>query len=149
MIEKIRTAALAAGVNVVDTNSEEKIESQLNRYTRFEDLPIMLVNWNLETSYSFNEHGFLDNPTTPVTVLLLEKSEDKTKEEYEKSTKRMQDMFQVFIQELYSQLIPFQKQGQTPLTSISSTLVHKYGAGKHSGVLGQFSVSDEIITQCT
>lgn len=149
MIEHIRIAAQRAGVSVVDTNSEEKIETQLNRYTGIEDLPIMLVNWNLETSYSFDSNGFLNNPTTPVSIFLLEKSEGKVKEEYERSTKRMRDMFQIFIQELYSIFNAFQKQGQAPITNISATLVHKYGRGVHSGVLGQFSVSEEITSLCT
>ena len=47
-----------------------KIETQLNRITGHEQLPIMLVSWDLETTLTFDEHGFLNNPSTKIVLLL-------------------------------------------------------------------------------
>lgn len=145
MVREIQTAASNVGITTFITNSNERIESQLNRITGIEDLPIMLISWDFDTTLSFDEHGFLDNPSTKIICLLMTKAEDTTHKEYEKSANEMGNLFQVFVQELYSVLIPFQKVGNAPVTEIGYQLVPKHGGGKHSGILGRFTIASKVI----
>ena len=127
MIQDIKTAAESVGITAVITNSKERIESQLNRITGVEDLPLMLVSWDLETTITFNEHGDLNNPIT------------------ESTAEGMATLFQQFVKALYSQLIPYQKQiGTEILSDIGFTLAPQHGMGKHSGILGRFSMQTAI-----
>lgn len=145
MISDIKVAAEAVGITAVITNSKEKIETQLNRITRIEELPLMLVSWDLETTISFNEHGFLDNPVTNCVVLLMDKAEDTSKDEAENTAEAMATLYQQFMQSLYNQLIKYQKvEGEDMLSDISYTLAPQYGLGKHSGVLGRFTMETGI-----
>lgn len=145
MIADIKTAAEAVGVTAVITNSQEKIETQLNRIQRVEDLPIMLVSWDLESTLSFDENGFLRNPQTQVVLLLMDKAQDTSKDEAEIVAENMAKLFQQFIQKLYTQIIPYQRQtAEEILSNISYTLVPQHGLGKHSGVMGRFTMSDYI-----
>mgnify|MGYP003632305311 FL=1 len=145
MIQDIKTAAESVGITAVITNSKERIESQLNRITGVEDLPLMLVSWDLETTITFNEHGDLNNPITRVVVLLMDKASDTTKEEAESTAEGMATLFQQFVKALYSQLIPYQKQiGTEILSDIGFTLAPQHGMGKHSGILGRFSMQTAI-----
>lgn len=146
MIEDIQTAGESVGITTILTNSNEKIEAQLNRITGFEQLPIMLVSWDLETTLTFNENGFLRNPSTNVVCLLMDKSDDKTKDEREKTANDMGGLFQSFCQALYSLLIQYQTESpENILTGITYQLVPKHGAGQHSGVLGRFTMETAII----
>lgn len=148
MIQDIKTAAEAVGITAVITNSKEKIETQLNKLTGVEDLPLMLVSWDLSTTLEINEHGFLNNPVTDVVVLLMDKAQDTSKDEAENTAEAMAELYQKFIQNLYSQLIQYQKQeGQEMLTNITYTLVPSHGLGKHSGVMGRFTMQTGI-TNC-
>lgn len=149
MIADLRTAAEAVGITAIITNSNEKIETQLNRITGVEDLPIMLVSWDLQTSIEFNQHGFLNNPVTDVVLLLMDKPEDRTKDVAESTAEAMATLYQQFIQSLYDQLVQYQKvEGQQMLTNISYTLVPKHGLGKHSGIMGRFTMQTSIVESC-
>lgn len=145
MIADIKLAAESVGITAVITNSSEKIESQLNRITRIEELPIMLVSWDLRSSLQFDEHGFLMNPSTDVVVLLMTKAEDNTKDEAESTAEEMAVLYQQFISNLYQQLLPYQRvQGTEILSGIEYTLVPQHGLGKHSGIMGRFTMSDSV-----
>jgi hypothetical protein len=149
MIADIKTAAESVGITAVITNSKEKIETQLNRITRVEDLPLMLVSWDLESTIDFDEHGFLNNPVTNVVVLLMDKAEDSSKELAENTAEEMAMLYQSFCRALYSELIQYQKvQGQDMLTNISYSLAPQYGLGKHSGVLGRFTMQSQSVSNC-
>ena len=145
MIADIKTAAESVGITAVITNSKERIETQLNRITGVEDLPLMLVSWDLETTITLNEHGDLNNPVTKVVVLLMDKAIDTSKDQAEATAESMAALYQVFIKALYSQLIPYQKQiGTDILTDVGYTLAPQHGLGKHSGVLGRFTMQTAI-----
>ena len=73
-IADIKEAAKESGITAVITNSTERIETQLNKITGIEQLPIMLVSWDLETELTFDDNGFLNNPSTKVVLLLMTKS---------------------------------------------------------------------------
>ena len=148
MIQDIKTAAEAVGITAVITNSKEKLDTQLNKLTGVENLPLMLVSWDLSTTLEINEHGFLNNPVTDVVVLLMDKAQDTSKDEAENTAEAMAELYQKFIQNLYSQLIQYQKQeGQQMLTNITYTLVPSHGLGRHSGVMGRFTMQTGI-TNC-
>tara|TARA_R110002126_G_scaffold50551_10_gene139285 strand:- start:4900 stop:5349 length:450 start_codon:yes stop_codon:yes gene_type:complete len=149
MIADIKLAAESVGITAVITNSKEKIETQLNRITRIEDLPLMLVSWDLESTIDFNEHGFLTNPITNVVVLLMDKAEDTSKDEAENTSEAMALLYQSFCKALYSHLVKYQQvQGQEMLSNISYSLAPQYGLGKHSGVLGRFTMQSQSIDNC-
>ena len=149
MIADIKTAAEAVGITAVITNSKEKIETQLNRITRIEELPLMLVSWDLESTIDFNEHGFLTNPVTNCVVLLMDKADDASKDEAENTAEEMALLYQSFCKALYSQLVQYQQvQGQEMLTNISYSLAPQYGLGKHSGVLGRFTMQSQSVDNC-
>lgn len=141
---EIEQAAANVGITAFITNSDERIETQLNRLTGIENLPILLISWDIETNLTFDDHGFLNNPTSSIVCLLMTKAIDTSKNEMEKSAEEMGVLFQRFIQELHSQLIPYQRAGQNPITGANYKLVPNHGAGKHSGVLGRFIMSIEV-----
>ena len=146
MIQDIKTAAESVGLTAVITNSRDKIETQLNRITGVEDLPLMLVSWDLETTISFNEHGDLENPSTKVVVLVMDKASDTSKEEAENTAEDMAALFQKFTKALYDQLIQYQKViGGEMITDVGYTLAPQHGLGKHSGVLGRFTMQTAIV----
>lgn len=148
MIAEIKEAAESVGITALITNSTEKIEVQLNKITSLEDLPLMLVSWDLDATVSFNESGFLNNPVIDVVCLLMTKAEDPSKDEAEKSAEEMYFLYLKFIQSLRDILSPKLVNYQDePVTGISCKLVPKHGLGKHSGVLGRFSMITGI-TNC-
>lgn len=145
MIQDLKDSAKAVGITAFITNSTEKIETQLNRITREEQLPMMLVSWDYVTTLEFNDNGFLNNPSVDITCLLMTKAEDTTKAEMEKSADAMGQLFQVFIQNLRNSLIKYQTNTTQPITGASFTNVPMHGMGKHSGVLGRFTMNTKII----
>ena len=148
MIAQIKQAAQQAGITAIITNSDSKIESQLNRITDLSDLPIMLISWDLTSSYEFDQNGFLKNPTTPVVCLVMSKAESVEKQDMEDKAEEMRELFITFIQSLYKILMPFNKDSSTPvLSQINTKLIPKHGLGKHSGILGRFTMKSEI-TNC-
>lgn len=144
-IADIKEAATASGITAVITNSTERIETQLNRITGVEDLPIMLVSWDLETDLTFDSNGFLNNPQTRVVLLLMTKSDSRENADYEESAEEMAGIYQVFLQKLNAILVKYNKLDSPAITNAGYTLVPKHGAGKHSGILGRFTMIGEII----
>ena len=145
MTAEIREAAASVGVTAFITNSTEKIEVQLNRLTGQEDLPIMLVGWDLDIKITFNDNGFLDNPTVDVVCLLLGKPEDTTKDEAENMAEEMYFLYINFIQSLRTLLSPkMVNYADQPITNAGCKLVPKHGAGKHAGVLGRFTMITSV-----
>lgn len=148
MIADITIAAQAVGITAVVTNSKEKIETQLNRITGHESLPLMLISWDMESTITFDNHGFLTNPVTNVVALLMDKAEDTRKETAETTAEAMGLLYQQFLIQLRARLIQYQRvQGQDMLSGISYTLVPQHGLSKHSGILGRFTMQTKI-TNC-
>ena len=148
MIDKIKIAAEKVGITAVVSNATEKLEVQLNRLTKHEDLPLMLVSWDLNMKITFNEHGLLNNPTADVVTLLLDKPEDTTKDEHENTAERMYFLYLDFIQALRNELVEVQvNYGSEPITNAGCDLAPMYGLGKHSGVVGRFTMITGI-TNC-
>ena len=148
MIGDIKTAAESVGITAVITNSTEKIEVQLNRLTGQEDLPLMLVSWDLDLTLQINENGFLDNPKAKVVCLLMNKPEDTAKETHEDMSVEMFYLYSQFIQSLNSILSTKQvNHANYPVQDIGAKLVPKHGLGKHSGVMGRFTMSISV-TNC-
>lgn len=146
MLKDIEEAATAVGITAFITNSTEKLETQLNRLTDIDQLPIMLVSWDIVTDLVFDENGFLQNPSAQITLLLMDKAEEKTKDNMQSTSEEMAKLFQQFIQKLYQGLIKYQRNtGTNILSGIQFTLVPTHGSGKHSGVLGRFTMSGEIV----
>lgn len=155
MIQLIKDSAQAVGIALVISNSEQAIEVQLNSLThkvekgdsnnpntvtRPSDLPIMLISWDIDTELTFNQNSFLDNPNSKVVALLMKKATDMKKETLEDASVEMGVLFTQFIQDLNQRLIPYMRTSTTPITQAGYKLVPKYGAGKHSGVLGRWSM---------
>ena len=150
IIKNMKTAAEAVGINLFITNSEEKIETQLNRLTHQEDLPIMLVSWDIDVQLEFDQNGFIRNPDVNIVCLLLDKPEDMLKENAEETAENMAALYVDFLRELYkSQINVMKEAGVSPITNIGYKLVPRHGAAKHSGVLGRFTVQDEITEPCS
>lgn len=147
MIQDIKDAADAVGIVAFITNSENKIQTQLNTLTKESDLPILLVSWDIDVTVVFDDNGFLENPTVDIVALLVHKPEDLRKEIQEEMAQAMGYKFQEFLQELHKNLVKFQKQVGSPIFNASYKLVPKHGAGKHSGVLGRFSMKIAV-TNC-
>ena len=149
MLQTIKDTAEAVGIVAIVTNSKEQLETQLNKITREEQDPIMLITWDIITKLSFDINGFLQNPPASIVALLVSKPEDNTKDEAEKVAVEMGELFKTFIQALYSALIPVQTSSiEPPVTEISYQLVPQHGAGKHSGVLGRWVMKTAVIN-CT
>tara|TARA_R110002051_G_scaffold320823_1_gene406955 strand:- start:348 stop:794 length:447 start_codon:yes stop_codon:yes gene_type:complete len=141
MISDIKIAAESVGITAVITNSTEKIEVQLNKITNLEDLPIMLVSWDLNISLNFNDNGFLDNPVADVVALLMMKPEDLGKDSHEAGAEEMYFLYLDFIQALRDRLsLKLVNYPNQPITSVTCGLVPRHGLGKHAGVLGKFSM---------
>jgi len=149
MIQTIKDVAESVGIVAFITNSKEQLEAQLNRITRQEQDPIMLVTWDIITNLSFNESGFLKNPSSNITALLLSKPEDTTKDEAETVAVEMGELFKTFLQALYAELAVVQTDStESPITNATYQLVPQHGAGKHSGVLGKWIMKTSVIN-CT
>lgn len=144
MIDLIKQAAVTVGIVAIITNSNELIEVQLNSLTRKDDAPIFLISWDIDTALSFNEHGFLNKPSSKITGLLCVKAYDTSKLEMEKSAVEMGKLFQKFIQKLYNLLIPYGDGSASPITNCNYKLVPKHGSGKHSGILANFEMISAV-----
>jgi hypothetical protein len=148
IIKNLKAAAKSVGINAFITNSQEKIETQLNRLTRAEDLPIMLISWDLKAAMQFNQHGYIDNPPIAVTSLLLTKAEDKSKEAAEEAAEEMFSLFVKFLQTLSATQRVLIKTNDTPITNISVQLIPLHGMAQHSGVMGTFTVKAAFNNPC-
>jgi antitoxin component of RelBE/YafQ-DinJ toxin-antitoxin module len=152
MIDDIKQAAEVVGITMLITNSSERIETQLNRITRHEDLPIMLISWDFVTTLAFRDDGLLDNPELTLTALLMTKAEDNTKERREYAAEEMGKLFETFIQRLHNVIVGYQTSIVTPsITGASYTRLPLYGSGKHSGILANWSMKvrlPEAVAEC-
>lgn len=148
MKKEIEQAAKNVGITAIITNSERKIETQLNKLTDLEDLPILLVSWDYETTLSFDEHGMLNNPVTNIVCLLMTKADSKEKVDMENAAEQMGYLFTGFVRELNNILKFTTRDGSNGMESISYMNAPFYGMGKHSGVLGRFTMKTEIIDNC-
>ena len=146
MIDLIKLSASEVGIKGVVSNSDKALEIQLNSLTRTADAPIMLLAWDIDTDLEFNSNGVLRNPKSKITALLMKKAYDTSALELEKTAVEMGELFQVFIQNLYSRLIPLSTESGTgiPLSNITYKLVPRHGAGAHSGVLCNWSMISGI-----
>lgn len=144
VIKLIEQAAEKVGIVAVVTNSDQKLTTQLNRVKSEENEPMALITWDLTTSLSFNSDGNLNNPTTPVTMLLMSKadSSDLEKEDREDMAEQMGDLFTQFVIELRKILVPlnYSKSSEEIITNVQYQLVPKYGLAKHSGIIGRFTM---------
>lgn len=148
MIELIESAASDVNIAAFITNSTQKIEVQLNSITREEDLPIMLISWDLDVTLTFDDNGFLNNPDINVVALLVSKPETLEKSEQEATAEKMALLFQSFLSKLYGRLTAINKNQGSPITGAGYKYVPQHGAGKHSGVLGRFTMRGAITADC-
>lgn len=148
IIKNLKKAAESVGINAFITNSQEKLDTQLNRLTREEDLPIMLISWDLKITINFNEHGWIDNPPVEVVALLLTKAEDKSKEAAEESAENMGKLFIEFLQKLSDTQRLEIRTRDLPITNASMQLVPLHGIAQHSGVMGRFTVRATNVIPC-
>lgn len=145
MLQQIQESATAVGITAVITNSEQRIETQLNSLTTRAKLPLMLINWDIDTNLNFNEHGLLDNPSAVITALLVKKATGTGKAGKETAADEMGELFQNFIKNLYSRMIPLMTSSTTPpITGATYKRVPSHGAGKHSGVLARWTMRTGI-----
>jgi len=145
MIEYIKKVAEDLGINLIITNTQESVETQLNRLVGIESLPAMLISWDIETTITFDEDGLPDNPVSNIVCLLVTKPEDRTKREHQDDALDMANLFIKFIVELHQELLPRQRNNVVPpIQNATYTLAPSYGKGKHSGVLGRFSMETPI-----
>ena len=85
----IENAAKEVGITALVANAKDKIETQLNKLTDVDKLPIALIPWDLESTSEFGDNGFLTNPTTVVRLLLMTKAKSLTKEDMENASFEM------------------------------------------------------------
>ena len=148
MLKDLKAASLEVGFSTIIATSEKNIKDQLNIITRTENLPLALVSWDIEKRIEFDESGFLKNPTTDITMLLVDKAESLEKIELEKTSEEMGDLFIKYIKNLKNYLTQRTNVKQGPITGISFTHVPKFGAGQHSGVMAKFNVQLNLNNEC-
>jgi len=148
MITHIQTAAANVGISTFITNSEDKIDIQLSRLTRDENQPTMLVSWDIDVKLTFDSNGFLENPSANIVCLLMAKPVNREKITAEDTSQSMATKFEEFIQELYKILAPLQKSNEGPLSNVTYKYVPVHGVGKHSGVLGKWTMKNEFTINC-
>lgn len=142
VIDIIKTTATEVGITATVTNSDAKLQVQLNRLKDEANDPLALITWDLTTTLTFDKNGFLQNPTTPVTMLLMSKANSTEKEDREAKAEEMGDLFTTFIQSLRNNLVQYNRNFDNTnlITGMGYQLVPAYGLGKHSGVIGRFTM---------
>lgn len=148
MIQYIENSADECGIKSLITNSDEKIEVQLNNLTKVENLPIMLIAWDVDVNLQFNEHGVLNNPSIPITALLMRKCETLEKKDLEATAWEMAEIFNKFIQHLYTQLAPLQRNQEPAITNATYKILPNYGMGKHSGIMCKWTMRVPVEIDC-
>ncbi len=148
MLKELKAAAEEVGFSIIIATSDRNINDQLNRIVRTEELPLGLVSWDLNVNVSFSENGLMDNPTTEVTLLLIDKAESLEKIELEEKAQEMGDLFIKFIKNAKDYMTTNTNARENPISGISFTYVPSYGSGKHSGVLAKFSTQLPIPSEC-
>jgi hypothetical protein len=144
MLTELKTVASTLGITLVILESDKTIENQLNRIIRIEDMPLALVTWDLTTSLEFDESGFLKNPTTDITMLLVTKADTLERYELEASAEEMGKLFIQYIKAVKNYLTANTNVKQNPITGISYTFVPSFSASKHSGVLATFKIQENL-----
>tara|TARA_R110000744_G_scaffold69059_2_gene140301 strand:+ start:25 stop:480 length:456 start_codon:yes stop_codon:yes gene_type:complete len=147
VINIIKATATEVGITATVTDSDAKLQVQLNRLKDHANDPMALITWDLTTSLTFDVNGFLQNPTTPVTMLLMSKANSTEKVDREAKAEEMGDLFTIFIQSLRNNLIQYNRNfdNSNLITGIAYQLVPMYGLGKHSGVIGRFTMISGIM----
>lgn len=142
VIQIIKATAEEVGITATVTNSDAKLQVQLNRLKDEANDPMALITWDLTTTLTFDVNGFLQNPTTPVTMLLMSKASSTEKEDMEAKAEEMGDLFTAFIQSLRNNLVQYNRHFDNAnlITGMGYQLVPAYGLGKHSGVIGRFTM---------
>lgn len=148
MIDYIEASAKACNIQSIITDSDSGIETQLNNLTKIEDLPIMLISWDIDVNLNFTSDGLLDTPSIPIVALLMTKSKTKEKKDLQADADRMGDLFAKFIQHLYGVLSPLQKSTEPAITNATYKRLPKYGMGWHSGVMCKFTMKIPIEIDC-
>ncbi|MEK0370240.1 MAG: hypothetical protein QQN55_03675 [Nitrosopumilus sp.] len=148
MTTAIEKAAETVGIAAFVTDSENRLETQLNKLTRDIDDPIMLISWDINTNLNFDANGFLDNPLSNIVALLLAKAEDGTRDEQKSKSDEMGLLFQKFIKQLFDDLVLVQTTTNAPITGASYIAVPRYGSGVHSGILAKWTMKSAIVN-CT
>lgn len=144
VIAALKEAAEDVGINAFITNSETGIDTQLNKLTREEDLPIMLVSWDLTASVEFDANGYPMSPNFDAVILLLTKAEELTDDDKEEAAGEMSKLYVAFCQRLNSimrvQIRDGNGPGNNAISNCNFQLVPSHGIAKHSGVLGRLSI---------
>ena len=144
MIAQLKEAASDVGIKIVFSNSREEIDVQINKMMRIEDVPQMLVSWDVDTTLNFDSNGFLENPLSKMVILLMSKAEDSGDESKLEKAQEMGELFQKFCQKLYSVLIRTNKGNSSPITESGYQLAPLYGRGHHSGIIGRLTIKVPI-----
>lgn len=148
MLTELKAAAEEVGFSIIIATSDRNINDQLNRIVRSEELPLALVSWDLDVNISFDNNGLMNNPTTNVTLLLIDKAESLEKIELEQKAEEMGDLFIKFIKNAKNYMTSNTNVKENPITNISFTYVPSYGSGKHSGILAKFTTQLNTPSEC-
>jgi hypothetical protein len=148
MLTELKAAAEEVGFSIIIATSDKNINDQLNRIVREEDLPLALVSWDLDISIEFDDNGLMNNPTTDVTLLLIDKADTLEKKDLEARAELMGDLFIKFIKNAKDYMTTNTNVKENPITGISFTYVPSFGAGKHSGVLAKFRTQLNTPSEC-
>ena len=146
VIDIIKSTAKEVGIVATLTNSEKELKAQLHRNKDHADDPMALIAWDLTTNLTFDDNGFLENPTTPVTMLLMSKAYSTEHEIMEARAEEMGDLFTTFIQTLRNNLVKYNRSyiNSGLVTGVQYTLLPSHGFGKHSGIIGRFTMISGI-----
>ncbi len=146
MIQDIEAAAKKADINAFVLNDKDSIPMQLTNLSD-KGLPTMLVSWNIKPRVDFDTNGFMKNPVAEITALLVKKADSNRKDDSWTIAEEMASLYTVFLKELYTILAPYAKNLVIPITNAGWEMVPRHGAGKHSGIVGTFTMILEI-TAC-
>jgi hypothetical protein len=148
MLKELKAAAEEVGFSIIIATSDRNIKDQLNTIVRTCELPLALVSWDLDINVSFNDNGLMNNPTTEVTLLLIDKAESLEKIELEEKAEQMGELFIRFMKNAKNYMTTNTNVKEQPITNISFTYVPKFGGGQHSGVLAKFTMQLPIPSEC-
>jgi len=148
MLKELKAAAEEVGFSIIIATSDRNIQDQLTTITRTESLPLALVSWDLDVNIEFDDNGLMNNPTTSVTLLLIDKAESLEKIELEEKAEEMGELFIRFIKNAKNYMTTNTNVKEQPITDISFTYVPSYGSGKHSGVLAKFTMQLNTPSEC-
>lgn len=148
MLTELKAAAEEVGFSIIIATSDRNINDQLNRIVRSEDLPLALCSWDLNVNIEFDNNGLMNNPTTDVTLLLIDKAETLEKADLEAKAEEMGDLFIKFIKNAKNYMTTNTNVKENPISGISFTYVPSYGSGKHSGVLAKFRMQLNTPSEC-